>query len=148
MKNRWNLQQAQQLMSDQSASGQSKQDFCADRKINPATFYSLPAKQSLNKDFTHVIMPKKGNKTVNSKPKNRLKLLWLYATSIAQWNQILTNWMEHSGVNKVPDKGIHGFKRHVAFGVLAYNIKRLGKLVIEQELLDTVIQPGKLRKAA
>ena len=26
-------------MSDQSASGQSKQDFCADRKIKPATFY-------------------------------------------------------------------------------------------------------------
>jgi hypothetical protein len=39
MKNRWNLQIAEQLMSDQSASGQSKQDFCADRKINPATFY-------------------------------------------------------------------------------------------------------------
>ena len=30
---------AEQLMSEQSASGQSKQDFCAARKINPATFY-------------------------------------------------------------------------------------------------------------
>jgi hypothetical protein len=110
-------------------------------------FYSLPAKEALNKDFTHVVMPKKGNKTVKQQAEESTKtFVGLRKKHSAVESNI--NELEHSGVNKVPDKGIHGFKRYVALGVLAYNIKRLGKLVIEQELLDTVIRPGKLRKAA
>jgi len=42
-------------------------------------------------------------------------------------------------LDKVPDKKIEGFKRYVALGVLAYNLKRLGKIVLEQKLLSTTI---------
>ncbi len=48
------------------------------------------------------------------------------------------NELEHCGANKVPDKGLNGFKKYVAWSVLSYNIKRLGKVVMEQELLPTV----------
>ena len=58
------------------------------------------------------------------------------------------NELEHSGVNRVPDKGLGGFKKYVALGVLAYNLKRLGKLVMEQGLLSTVVRPGKMSRAA
>ena len=45
------------------------------------------------------------------------------------------NELEHSGANRVPDKGLEGFKKYVAWSVLAYNLKRLGSMVIEQGLL-------------
>jgi IS5 family transposase len=43
------------------------------------------------------------------------------------------NELEHAGVSRVPDRGIDGFKRYVALGVLAYNIKRLGKVIADKE---------------
>jgi len=49
------------------------------------------------------------------------------------------NELEHCGVNKVPDRGEEGFKRYVAYGVLAFNLKKLGALLIEQDMLPTVV---------
>ena len=48
------------------------------------------------------------------------------------------NELEHCGANKVPDKGQKGFNKYVAWSVLSYNLKRLGKIVIEKELLSTI----------
>jgi len=48
----------------------------------------------------------------------------------------------------VKDKGIIGFKRYVALGVLSHNIKRLGRMVMEEKKLGTVIKLGPKRKAA
>jgi len=41
--------------------------------------------------------------------------------------------LEHSGLNKVPDKTLPGFKKYVGYGVLAYNLKRLGRLIIDRQ---------------
>ncbi len=43
------------------------------------------------------------------------------------------NGLEHSGLDLCPDKGIKGFKRYTALSVLSRNIKRLGKVVKDQE---------------
>ena len=43
------------------------------------------------------------------------------------------NQLEHNGVNKCPDKGIYGFRRYVALGVIAYNLHHLGKLILKHE---------------
>ncbi|MFT6361023.1 MAG: hypothetical protein ACJAYJ_005268 [Saprospiraceae bacterium] len=48
------------------------------------------------------------------------------------------NELEQSGADKVPDKGIDGFKKYVGWSILAHNLKRLGRLVIEREVLSTV----------
>jgi hypothetical protein len=110
-------------------------------------FYSLLAKKALSKDFNHLVMPKKGNKTASEQEAEADKIfVGLRKKHSAVESNI--NELECSGVNKVPDKGIHGFKRYVALGVLAYNLKRLGRLVIEREKSIIARQKNKLRAAA
>lgn len=43
------------------------------------------------------------------------------------------NELGHSGLGRCPDKGFHGFKRYIGMGVVAYNLKRIGKELIRQE---------------
>lgn len=110
-------------------------------------FYSLLAKQNLQKTFAQVVMPKKGKKTARQQEEEEDKtFVTLRKAHSAVESNI--NELEHSGVNKVPDKGLTAFKKYVALGVLAYNIKRLGAIVIEQNLLTTITRPTNRRKAA
>ena len=56
------------------------------------------------------------------------------------------NCLENHGVNRCPDKGINGFKRYVAFGVLSYNLQHLGKLLMEQQKAIQLKELKKRRK--
>ena len=58
------------------------------------------------------------------------------------------NELEHAGVNKVPDKGLDRFINYLAWGVLSYNIRRLGKIVIEKNLIQDASRPKKSNRAA
>lgn len=110
-------------------------------------FFTALAKQALEKDFEQVIMPAKGPKTPQQQAEEESKtFVALRKKHSAVESNI--NELEHSGANRVPDKGLPGFKKYVALGVLAYNIKRLGRIVIEQGLLQTVIRPGQSALAA
>ena len=40
------------------------------------------------------------------------------------------NALEHHGLDRCPDKGLHGFKRYVGFGVLAYNLHKIGQRLL------------------
>jgi transposase, IS5 family len=106
-------------------------------------FYSVLAKQNLEQDFCQVVMPKKGKKTAWQEEQELNKSFVAYRNKHSAVESNI-NELEHSGVNKVPDKGLHGFKNYVAMGVLAYNIKRLGILVIEQNLLSTIQYPTQI----
>jgi len=110
-------------------------------------FYSLLGKQAISKQFHKVVMPKNTKKTAAQELEESEKdFVALRKKHSAVESNI--NELEQAGVNKVPDKGMKGFKKYVALGVLAYNIKRLGKLVIQQGKLTTVVELGKKRKAA
>jgi hypothetical protein len=41
--------------------------------------------------------------------------------------------LEHHGLNRCPDKGLRGYKRYVGFGVLAFNLHRIGARVLAGE---------------
>ena len=41
--------------------------------------------------------------------------------------------LEHHGLNRCPDKGLRGYERYVGFGVLAYNLHRIGARVLTRE---------------
>lgn len=102
-------------------------------------------KRSLQKIFDEVVMPKRGKKTAKQEQEEERSIFIAlrHGHSAVESN---INELEHAGLDKVPDKKIEGFKRYVALGVLAYNLKRLGKMVLEQKLLPTIIQLGKERK--
>ena len=41
--------------------------------------------------------------------------------------------LEHFGLDICRDKGIKGFKRYVAYGVLSYNLHKMGRLLMGWE---------------
>jgi transposase, IS5 family len=110
-------------------------------------FYSNLAKLAVGSFFNKVIMPKNTKKTAVQEIEESERTFVAFRKQHAAVESNI-NELEHAGVNKVPDKGMHGFRRYVALGILAYNLKRLGKLVIEQEILPTTVNLGRERKAA
>lgn len=110
-------------------------------------FYSSLSKKALQKQFEQVVMPKKGKASkVEIIEQGEQGYRDLRNRHSAVESNI--NELEQSGVDRVKDKGIDGFKRYVAIGVLAHNIKRLGGIVIAEKKLGTVIKLGPKRKAA
>lgn len=95
-------------------------------------FFSLPAEKRLEKKFRIVVLPKPGKKSkrelVKSENADYRNLKRAHSGIEGNINQL-----EHNGLDKCPDKGIIGFKRYVAYGILSYNLHRLGKLMVMEE---------------
>lgn len=100
-------------------------------------FYSLLSKKFLSDIFDLVVMPKAGKKSL-AQESEESKAPFKEGVNKHSAVEANINELEHCGANKVPDKGLDGFQKYVAFSVLSYNLKRLGKIVIEKELLGTV----------
>lgn len=97
-------------------------------------FYSGPVKKALQGYFEQVIMPKPGKK--NHEEENE-ELQKSYEKLRKKHSAVESNIneLEHSGADKVRDKGLDGFKNYMAWSVVAHNLKRLGRIVMEQGLL-------------
>jgi len=57
------------------------------------------------------------------------------------------NCLEHHGLNRCPDKGLDGFRRYTALGVLAYNLHKLGNILLEQDKKQLSKSPAYLKAA-
>ena len=94
-----------------------------------------------------VIMPKKGRKNQGEQERE----------STPRWKQLRNrhsavesniNSLEHHGLNRCPDKGEAGYHRYVGFGILAYNLHKIGAKLLERQR-DPRTEPGRpLGKAA
>lgn len=95
-------------------------------------FYSLPAKQKLSKIYGKVILPKVGKKTpAQQAEENSADYIALrHHHSGVEAN---INSLEHTGLDKCPDKGLQRFKNYAAMGVVTHNIGNLGKWLIALE---------------
>jgi IS5 family transposase len=110
-------------------------------------FYSKLSREGLEKVFNKVVIASKGRPSKSAKEKESSKeyRLLMNGHSAIESN---INELEHSGVNKVPDKGLEGFKRYVGYGVLAYTLKRLGNLVIKEGVRKKIKPKKRIRQAA
>jgi hypothetical protein len=43
------------------------------------------------------------------------------------------NELEHRGLDRCPDKGLKGMHRYVGLAVIAYNLRRIGQILLEQD---------------
>jgi hypothetical protein len=95
-------------------------------------FFSFNAKKELNKLFDLVILPKPGKKSQaqieEESADNFVKKRKGHSAVESNINEL-----EHHGLSKCRDKGIDGFKRYVAYGVLAYNLHRMGRILVQME---------------
>jgi IS5 family transposase len=72
-----------------------------------------------------VIMPKRGKRSVAEETRESGRSFQrLRRKHHAIESDI--NALEHHGLNRCPDKGYHGYTRYVGFGVLAYNLHKIG----------------------
>ncbi|MCK5102159.1 MAG: ISNCY family transposase [Cyclobacteriaceae bacterium] len=93
-------------------------------------FSSKINKELLKEGVRQVIMPKKGkcNKAEKAEESASLFKKLKNQHSAVESN---INELEHRGLNRCPDRGYNNFKRYVGLGVCAYNLKKIGKKLIE-----------------
>jgi hypothetical protein len=87
-------------------------------------------RQLLELYIPEVIMPKRGKRNSQEQAREQQRS---FAALRRKHNAIESdiNALEHHGLDRCPDKGLHGFKRYVGFGVLAYNLHKIGQRLLE-----------------
>ena len=83
-----------------------------------------------------VIMPKRGKRNALEQERERARrFVQLRHQHHAIESDI--NCLEHHGLNRCLDRGLWGFQRYVGFGVLAYNLHKIGARLLARQALDT-----------
>ena len=50
------------------------------------------------------------------------------------------NELEHRGLNRCPDRSYFHFKTYIALGICAYNLKKIGKKILENQLQEMMLK--------
>jgi IS5 family transposase len=105
-------------------------------------FSSKEDRELLELYIDEVMMPKKGRKNALEVEHER-EPRWLKLKD--QYSEVESNInsLEHHGLDRCPDKGLNGYKRYAGLGVLAYNLLKIGK-----GLLEKAAAAGKRKRTA
>jgi transposase, IS5 family len=88
-------------------------------------------RQLLELYIPEVIMPKRGRRNEQEQQREQQRTFRrLRHRHHAVESDI--NSLEHHGLNRCPDKGLHGYKRYAGLGVLAYNLHKIGQRLLEK----------------
>ena len=96
-------------------------------------FFSFGNYESLQQaQVENIVLPKKGKCNAQEKERETSKTFRAlrHAHSAVESN---INMLEHHGLNRCADKGLHGYKRYVGLSVLAYNLHIMGNHLIAVE---------------
>ena len=94
-----------------------------------------------------VVLPKRGKHNKEDKERESHKIFKVKrnAHSAVESN---INMLEHHGLNRCMDKGLHGYKRCVGLSVLAYNLHILGNVLQTQDRRQIEKERSALKQAA
>jgi len=103
-------------------------------------YWNSDNKQIMEIEIKHVIMPKLGKRT---KKEEEIENSQLYRRLKNKHSAIESNIneLEHRGLDFCPDSSYPHFKTYIASAVCAYNLKKIGKKLLENRL--TKIRPKK-----
>lgn len=110
-------------------------------------FWNKDNKELLQTSVDKVIMPKLGkrNKTEEEEEKSRSFKKYKNMHSTIESN---INELEHRGLDRCPDRGILNYKRYIALSVCAYNLKKIGKYILEKKREEEKAKLLSIRQAA
>jgi hypothetical protein len=108
-------------------------------------FSSKEDRELLELYIDAVMMPKKGKRSALETERER-EPQWLKLKDRHSEVESNINSLEHHGLDRCPDKGLNGFKRYAGLGVLAYNLHRIGKSLLESAVESKT--RGRKKKAA
>ena len=97
------------------------------------------------KEIANVIMPRKGKKSKAENEEEHQRIFKKFKNKHSAIESNI-NELEHHGLDRCPDRGYEHFKRYVGLAVCAYNLKRIGKELLEQKRaeLNRQNQAGKI----
>ncbi len=93
----------------------------------------------------NVIMPKKGRGTQADRERESSPA-WKRLKDRHSAVESDINALEHHGLDRCPDSGLDGFKRYAGYGVLAYNLHKIGAALLEKRA--GVSKKNRRKKAA
>lgn len=96
-------------------------------------YWHTDNKELLSTQVKEVIMPKKGKRNIKETEEEMTKKFKKLRNQHSAIESNI-NELEHSGLDRCPDKGYHGFKRYVGLGIIAHNLQRIGEELLKQKL--------------
>ena len=98
-------------------------------------------KELLETYIPNVVLDKRGklNKAEKEAQQEKVYKKLKYAHSAIESN---INCLEHHGLDKCPDKGEKSFRRYTGLGILAYNIHKIGNILIANDLRKLQTKAG------
>jgi hypothetical protein len=106
--------------------------FCVQSLSFDKGFWKKEHKELLSLYIPEMIMPKKGKPNQKEKAEEGTKK---YKKLRNQHSAVESNinQLEYNGLDRCPDRGEHGFNRYIGLGVIAYNLHRIGKYLLEKD---------------
>ena len=96
-------------------------------------FHSPQNQQDLREVIDFVVLPKKGGRTPEEQAHEGSERFGELRRKHSAVESAI-NALEHTGLDRCKDYGLEGFKRYVAWAIVARNIHRLGYVLQEREL--------------
>jgi hypothetical protein len=97
-------------------------------------FYSKDNKEMLKLFIPHVVMPKRG-KVNQAEKEEEGQHRFIKTKNKHSAVESNINELEHRGLDSCPDRGYAHFRRYVGLGVCAYNLRRIGVRLLENDRL-------------
>ena len=95
-------------------------------------FYSLLNLPDLQGMLDHVTLPKKGRLSQEDKQRESSEE-FVEGRKRHPGIESAIHSLQVHGLDRCPDRGIEGFRRYVAWGIVAFNLHKLGAILMEQE---------------
>jgi hypothetical protein len=92
-------------------------------------------KALLELEIPHVVLPKLGKLTAEEKEIEESKIFKHLKNKHSAIESNI-NELEHRGLDRCPDRGYSHFGTYIALGVCAYNLKKIGKRILENRLRE------------
>ena len=87
--------------------------------------------EAMGEDFL-AVMPKKGKPSEISRERESEKR-WRKLQDGHSAVESDINALEQTGLDRCPDKGKQGYDRYAGLGVLAYNLRKIGKSILTRK---------------
>lgn len=110
-------------------------------------FWLKTNKELLGLEVPQVIMPKLGRRNQAEEAQEQAPAFKRLKNRHSAIESNI-NELENRGLDRCPERGYHHFKRYVGLGAAAYNLRKIGKKLLEKQREELKKAPGKLRQAA
>ena len=95
-------------------------------------YYSKKGVETIEQSGITAFIPKKGKCSLAQKQKES-DPAFIEARHKHSAVESNINELEHRGLDRCPDKGINGMHRYVGLAVIAYNLRRIGAILLKEE---------------